>query len=120
VKRRFRLNKSTDFKRVRRFGKSYAHPLIVLIAIRNEAARPSHIGVAAGRAVGNAVHRNRAKRLLRAAIAPHLADLHPGWDLVLLARGGMVGSSYQDIHTALLALLNRAHLLQRTDDDQQH
>ena len=41
------------------------------------------VGVAAGRTVGNAVKRNRAKRLLRAAMQTLLPTLAHGWDLVL-------------------------------------
>src|SRR3989304_4410522 len=70
-------------KRVRRHGKSYADPLVVLIARRSEASSV-HVGVAAGRSVGNAVHRNRAKRLLRAAMRPILPVIAPGWDLMLI------------------------------------
>ena len=67
MQRKFRLTRSEDFKRVRRSGKSYAHPLVVLIVQTHEQPRVK-IGVAAGRTVGTAVHRNRAKRLLREAM----------------------------------------------------
>jgi ribonuclease P protein component len=57
VKRRFRLTRSTDFKRVRSSGKSYAHPLVVLYALPSDQPH-MRIGVAASKAVGNAVQRN--------------------------------------------------------------
>ena len=75
MQRKFRLTRSEDFKRVRRFGKSYAHPLVVLIVqTMTSEPRPvafsdrGRVGVAAGRTVGTAVYRNRAKRLLREAM----------------------------------------------------
>lgn len=116
MKRKFRLTKSTDFKRVRRYGKSYAHPLIVLIALPNE-VEGTHFGVAAGRAVGQAVQRNRAKRLIRAALQPYLERVSPGWDVVLLARKPMTAATFQQTRTALEALLNRARLLKEKHDD---
>jgi hypothetical protein len=58
VKRRFRLTRSTDFKRVRRIGRSYAHPLVVLIVASNE-IQQARIGIVAGKTVGMAVERNR-------------------------------------------------------------
>jgi ribonuclease P protein component len=112
VKRKFRLTRSTDFQRVRRLGKSYAHPLIVLIALPNELGDQSRVGVAAGRSVGNAVRRNRAKRLLRAAIQPYLPSLIGGWDLVLIARRPLAEVKYQEAHDALTSLLRRTGLLQ--------
>ncbi|HEX5943558.1 MAG TPA: hypothetical protein VFY66_14840, partial [Anaerolineales bacterium] len=36
MQRKFRLTRSEDFKRVRRSGKSYAHPLVVLIVQAHE------------------------------------------------------------------------------------
>jgi ribonuclease P protein component len=110
VQRKFRLTRSTDFKRVRRSGKSYAHPLVVLIVRPNELPQV-RVGVAAGRTVGNAVRRNRAKRLLREATRPMLSELKPGVDLILIARPPLLKASLLDAHTALTALMQRAQLI---------
>ena len=95
---------------MRRSGRSYAHPLVVLVALANEVAKV-HVGVAAGRTVGSAVKRNRAKRLLREGIRPLLPLIPPGWDLVFIARGRLVTTAFQDVQTALEELLQRAGLL---------
>jgi ribonuclease P protein component len=110
VNRRFRLTRSTDFKRVRRFGKSYAHPLVVLVVMPN-ASGDVHVGVSAGRSVGNAVKRNRSKRLLREAIRPLLPQILPGWELILLSRITTSNASSQDIQAALINLLKRAQII---------
>lgn len=110
MQRPFRLTRSTDFKRVRRFGKTFAHPFVVLIALVNESTN-SRIGVAAGRMVGSSVRRNRAKRLLRAAIQPLLPHITPGWDLILIARPPLAEASMLETHTAVISLLQRAQLL---------
>ena len=110
VKRRFRLTRSTDFKRVRRAGKSYAHPFIVLYAIKSD--EPSvRVGVSAGLAVGNAVKRNRAKRLLRAAMNELLSRTVSGTDLLLIARSPLPESNLQQTREVLASLLERAGLL---------
>jgi ribonuclease P protein component len=151
VQRRFRLTRSEDFKRVRRSGKSYAHPLVVLIVQVHEkqsnpldqrsaiseavprAAPRRHgdtfggnpvdkqgssvgqprvkIGVAAGRTVGTAVYRNRAKRLLREAIRSLIPNIAPGLDLILIARPGLASASLEETRQALLTLLQRAQIL---------
>jgi ribonuclease P protein component len=115
VNRKFRLTRSTNFKRVRRYGKSHAHPLIVLIALPNQAEN-TRFGVAAGRSVGNAVQRNHAKRLLRHAIQQVLPIVKPGWDIVLIARRTMAEATFQQSVTALVNLLGRAKLLQEAHD----
>ena len=110
MQRRFRLTRSQDFKRVRQSGKSYAHPLIVLIAQANDEMK-IRVGVAAGRTVGSAVKRNRAKRLLREAMRPLIPSLSSGWDLILIARPALAVSTLNATHQALLNLLGRAHLI---------
>ena len=122
MKRRFRLTRSIDFQRVRRSGKSFSHPLVVLYAISPE-ARGDHegvvrVGAIAGLAVGNAVKRNRAKRLLRAAMTDLLPQTLPGSDLLLIARPALPGSDFQQTRAALLSLLKRAGLLSPKYDDQ--
>ncbi len=110
MQRRFRLTRSEDFQRVRRSGKSYAHPLVVLVANANPEVQV-RVGVATGRTLGTAVKRNRAKRLLRAAMASLVHSVHPGWDLVLIARQPLVSSDYFSAREALLTLLRRAELI---------
>lgn len=110
MQRKFRLTRSEDFKRVRRNGKSYAHPLVVLVAKASELPQV-RVGVAAGQTTGNAVHRNHAKRLLREAMRPLLPSLASGWDLILIARPALVSATLEDTRAALLTLLRRAQLI---------
>lgn len=110
MQRKFRLTQSEDFKRVRRFGKSFAHPLVVLVVQANEEAEV-RVGVAAGRTVGTAVKRNRAKRLLREAMRTLIPSLASGRDLILIARPGLSSATLTETRQALLTLLQRARLL---------
>ena len=115
VKRRFRLTRSTDIKRVRRSGKSYAHPLVVLYVEKSDVAE-THVGVSAGLAVGNAVKRNRAKRLLRAAMNDLMPIINPGFSLLLIARSPLPAANVQQTRDALSSLLKRAGLLSQAYD----
>ena len=115
MQRKFRLTHSEDFKRVRRSGKSYAHPLVVLIVQMHEQPH-IQIGIAAGRTVGTAVHRNRAKRLLREAMRTLLPNLASNLDLILIARPGLASATLEDTRQALLNLLGRAQILISTNE----
>jgi ribonuclease P protein component len=110
VQRKFRLTRSTDFKRVRYKGKSYAHPFLVLIKTSNQESI-TRIGVAAGKSVGNAVKRSRAKRLLRAAARDLYPEIISGHDLVLIARKPIIPVKMPLVRDALHQLLQRANLL---------
>ena len=116
MQRGFRLTRSEDFKRVRRDGKSYAHPLVVLIALNSEKNNQPRVrvGVAAGKSVGTAVHRNRAKRLLREAmrtLLPSITSIASGSDLILIARPALAAASFIEVREALQTLLQRAKLI---------
>jgi ribonuclease P protein component len=115
VQRKYRLTRSTDFKRVRRTGKSYAHPFVVLVVQTSETPKV-RVGVTAGRSVGGAVQRNKAKRLLREAIRPLLPDLLPGRDLILIARSALLTKSLQDIRQVITSLLHNAHVISQPDE----
>lgn len=111
MQRRFRLSRSEDFKRVRRTGKSYAHPLVVLVAQASETKEHLKVGITAGKTTGTAVHRNRAKRLLREAMRTLLPTIASGWDLILIARPALVTATLTDTRSALTNLLRRANLI---------
>ena len=110
MKRSDRLTKSEDFERVRRNGKPYAHPLVVLIRLPNGTDK-TRTGVAAGKSLGNAVKRNRAKRLLRAAVGPLLPQIQAGHDIILLARRPILEVKTQQVQVALETLLGRAKMV---------
>lgn len=98
---------------MRRFGKSYAHPFIVLIALPNE-MDSSRFAIAAGRSAGKAVQRNKAKRILRETLRPLIPSIASGWDIVLLARKPTPNAGHTEIQAALTNLLSRANLLEKT------
>ena len=106
-----RLRSPRDFERVWRDGRSHAHPLVVLIVCPQPGDRLSgrtRWGFVAGRRLGGAVARNRAKRLLRAAafqLAPAVAD---NWDLVWVARPPLVAASWAQTLKAMEGLLRHA------------
>ena len=110
MNRKHRLTSSTDFKRVRRTGQSYAHPLLVLVVAPNNLGF-ARFGYIAGRSLGNAVRRNRAKRRMRAALEQYSDQIRPGWDAILIARPEILSAPWQQLVQSLGQLLKRAELL---------
>jgi ribonuclease P protein component len=107
VQRTFRLTRSDDFEAARRSGRSYPHRLLVLVA-RPNGTPLTRVGVVAGRAVGGAVKRNRAKRVLRAAMRSLFGAVPQGWDLVLIARAPLLATKQAEVIETLAALMRRA------------
>ncbi len=74
------------------------------------------IGVAAGRSVGGAVKRNRAKRRLRAILDEFVPQLQPGYDLIVMAREAITRASYFELRAAIKDVLIKAQLLKETNE----
>jgi len=85
--------------------------MLVLCALPRD-LQPSRFGFSVSRRLGKAVVRNRIKRLLREVVRLRLAKVVPGWDIVFIARQGVVGASFVDVDRATAHLLGLAGLLQ--------
>ena len=109
MERKHRLKRSRDFARVRADGKSWAHRLVVLAAVPNGGG-VSRFGFIASKRVGNAVKRNRAKRLLREAVRQNFSFIPAGWDCVLIARAPLPEATFAQVKAAVTQLLERAGL----------
>ncbi len=114
MKRKFRLRDNAQFQAVRREGRSWAHPLIVLCARPNDLAY-SRFGFSVSKRIGGAVIRNRAKRLMREATRLRREAIADGWDMVFIARRPIRAADYHQVDRAIEQLLRRARLLKVAD-----
>src|SRR5690606_5122654 len=72
-------------------------------------------GFITAKTLGNAVKRNRVRRLLREAIRLEHPHLKQGYDIVWIARPSSVGRSFQEIQTIVKDLCRRAAIVQLGD-----
>ncbi len=104
------LTRTAQFEVVYKKGSSWAHPLLVMKTLPN-GLEYSRFGFSVSRRVGNAVTRNRIKRLLREIL--RTACLKPGWDIVCIARPPVATQSYSVIAPVTKSLLMRAGVLSK-------
>lgn len=71
---------------------------------------PGMVAFVAGRRVGGAVVRNRARRVLRAAWREISPQIRPGFDLALVARAGIRGAGTEELVAEMQELITRAGL----------
>ncbi|MDG1874601.1 MAG: ribonuclease P protein component [Mariniblastus sp.] len=82
-----RLRRQADFDAVYQNGAFVADDVLVLKACRNQLG-VTRLGLAVSRKVGNAVVRNRWKRLIREAFRTQRSELPVGMDFVIRPRKG--------------------------------
>ena len=68
-------------------------------------------GFIAGKKVGGAVERNRARRLMREAVRARLISIKPGWDLVWIGRSGIEKANCGKVLHDIDTILTRSRLL---------
>ena len=111
MKPEHRLRENYEFRRVFGRGKSTATSRIVLYWMDNR--RPSfRVGFSVSKKVGNAVQRNRIKRVLRECfhqLSPSLQE--KSFDFVVVARQASTDSSYQELYDDVVKLLHRGKFM---------
>ena len=91
-------------------GRSFAGRLMVLWLREGDDAS-MRMGVAAGRTIGGAVQRNRAKRRLKEAFRLNRHRLMGKCDVVLMARDKLNAARWDDVQSELIQLAGRAGIL---------
>jgi ribonuclease P protein component len=110
MQRKYRLSRNSDFQRVRRLGKSYASPIMVLAFLRNELDH-HRFGFVVSKRLGKAVLRNKVKRRMKEAARLRMANIKPGVDIVFIARKQIGQATYTDVCQTMAQLLAKADLL---------
>lgn len=104
-----RLKHNADFKRVYSKGRSISVGPIVVYSIKTDGS--VRVGFSVSKKLGNAVKRNRIRRLLREATRALLGELAGGYDVVVVARRSSANASLSDLYEALRRAFSRKYML---------
>ena len=110
LQRRNRLRRSAEIRQVRRQGIRRRVRLASLFVLANE-LETSRFAISAGRYIGNAVTRNRAKRRVREIIRRHLHEIEQGWDCLFVLSPTVATATFSELEEDVLRLLARTNLL---------
>ncbi len=111
-KKNVSLNQNRSFRYVYNKGRSLVSPLVVTYVLKNRCGI-NRVGITASKKIGNAVKRNRARRVIKAAYEICKNDVKTGYDIVFIARVKTADSKSNDIyffmskHLAQLGLLGK-------------
>ncbi|PJN49577.1 Ribonuclease P protein component [Paenibacillus sp. GM2FR] len=111
VHRKLRLRNRADFSRVYRHGKSFANHQFVVYWSRKKEVEQFRVGVSCSKKIGNAVVRNRMRRLVKEIVRLHQHQIIEHVDLIFIVRKGALDKSYQELEKSVLHVLRKSSLL---------
>ena len=99
-----------EFARARALGRRLVCGCLIANVLPRPGTVAARLGVVTGKAVGNAVARNRARRLLRECFRLHQHELAGPVDLVLVARPSIAGKKLAAVERDFLRVLRQAQI----------
>ena len=104
-----KLNK--EFKRVYSRGKNSAGSYVVVYALKNRHFAGTRSGITVSKMIGNAVTRNRIKRLVRECYRKYELNVKVGYDIVIVSRKRAVGKTFDQMYKDLGYAMRNCNLL---------
>ena len=105
-----RLKQEGEFARARAQGRRLVCGCLIANVLPRPGRLAARLGVVTGKSVGNAVARNRARRLMRESFRLHQHELAGPVDLVLVARPSIAGKKLAEVERDFLRVLRQARI----------
>jgi ribonuclease P protein component len=109
-----RLKDSRDFQKVFQQGRSCANRHLVLYYRYNDEIDTYRVGFSVSKKVGNAVVRNRVKRLLREIVRLEGEAIEDHIDFVVVARPSAADLTCEEMKKNLVHLLKKSGVIKKT------
>ena len=112
-----KLKENYSFRRAYKKGKSFVWPVFVIYVVK--ARKGIRLGIAAGKKLGGAVKRNRAKRVITAAFRECLPLITAGYDFVIVARTTILDIKSTDAAASMKKLMVQAGVINDVIENEQ-
>ena len=105
------LNKNRDFRRIYMKGRSFVSPVLVTYVFQNRMSS-KRIGITTSKKTGNAVKRNRSRRIIKEAYRQIMPKIKVKADFVFVSRAKTCDAKTTDILKAMSYHLRKAGILE--------
>lgn len=109
LNKKYRVSNKENYNYIYKTGKKIPAKYIILFMAANN-LEYDRFGIVTSKKVGNAVHRNLAKRRIRSIVQAHLPEIKKGFDFVIIARFNIKEASYAALERDFLHTVKKAGL----------
>jgi ribonuclease P protein component len=106
------LRRKSDFSTIYNKGKSVGDRYVVLFYRKNNLPY-NRIAYLASKKVGNAVKRNRARRLMKESFRLTNLEIPTGYDLIFIARNTITNRKCAEVKKSLESALKRTGVIKK-------
>ena len=106
------LRRKSDFSTIYNKGKSVGDRYVVLFYRKNNLPY-NRLAYLASKKVGNAVKRNRARRLLKESVRLTNLELPAGYDFIIIARNTITNAKCAEVKKSFESALKRTGVLKK-------
>jgi len=104
MKKLYIVRHSRDFEKIMSDGKCNKNRSFVVYSIENSLPY-NRYGISVSKKLGNAVFRNKSKRIIRSIVDNYKKDYINGKDYIIILRRGALEKNYQEQTKELIELL---------------
>lgn len=106
----YRIKKNSEFQSVFKKGRSTANRQFVVYVMKRNDQPHFRLGLSVSKRIGNAVTRNRVKRLIRESFHQLSDKITDPYDFVVIARKPASEMNLEEVKSSLIHVLKRARV----------
>ncbi|MFN7251969.1 MAG: ribonuclease P protein component [Anaerobacillus sp.] len=113
MKKEYRVKKNDEISLIFKEGKSVANKQFVLYMLEKKEQTHLRLGVSVSKKLGNAVTRNRIKRLMRESVFQLSDELKQSYDYLLIARMPCVEMDFHEMKKSISHVFYRSYAFKK-------
>ena len=110
MKKNYRIKKSEDIEQIIKNKKSVGNKNYIIYIMKNSEANHFRVATSVSKKIGNAVVRNRQKRLINQVFNIYKDKILP-FDIFVIARNNSITLTYSEVENNIVYLLNKSNVL---------
>jgi ribonuclease P protein component len=112
MKKQYRIKKSEDIEQVLKKKNSVGNKNYIIYTMKDSEANHFRLAMSVSKKLGNAVVRNRQKRLIKQVFTKMKQEILP-FDIFVIAKTNSVNLEYLEIENNIVNLLKKANVLNK-------